>query len=88
MQRFEKLLIAYADDPGKQVSSAIEIKNVSRTHVVFKVCYCFPHIGSSRVSKCTLTLLLYQGCAPRRTLRVPECVVTFLRTALFDCIVH
>jgi hypothetical protein len=26
-----------ADEPGKQVSSAIKIKNVSRSHVAFKV---------------------------------------------------
>jgi hypothetical protein len=32
---FVGLLIA--DEPGKQVSSAIKIKNVSRSHVAFKV---------------------------------------------------
>jgi hypothetical protein len=32
---------ASTDEPGKQVSSAIKIKNVSRSHVAFKVSRSF-----------------------------------------------
>jgi len=34
------------DEPGKQVRSAVRIKNTSKSHVAFKVCIAF-HIHSS-----------------------------------------
>jgi len=34
------------DEPGKQVRSAVRIKNTSKSHVAFKVCATF-HIHSN-----------------------------------------
>lgn len=37
MCSFLTVIVSFADEPGKQVKSAVGIKNTSKSHVAFKV---------------------------------------------------